>query len=148
MKMLRFVVLTGAMFASVIAQDRPSSDVESKIIAMEKAWNQAFKLRDSKALNALLDDDVVLVNDDGSLQSKTAFLSAIHTAKPSDEQQVSPESMRVHVAGDVAIATGVFRTKGTEEGKPYLRRDRFVDTWVNKNGSWVCVSASAFPFLH
>ena len=72
MKMLRFVVLTGAMFASVIAQDRPSSDVESKIIAMEKAWNQAFKLRDSKALNALLDDDVVLVNDDSNATTTTA----------------------------------------------------------------------------
>jgi ketosteroid isomerase-like protein len=54
----------------------------------------------------------------------------------------------VHVFGDVAIATGVFREKGVENGKPYVRRNRFVDTWVSSNGSWVCVAASATPLVH
>ena len=46
------------------------------------------------------------------------------------------------------VATGVFRTKGVENGKAFVRRDRFADTWVKKNGNWVCVSASATPILH
>jgi ketosteroid isomerase-like protein len=146
MKLLLFVMLLGLLTSVAAAQD--DSGTESKIIAMEKAWNRAFKFRDTKALDAILDDSLVLVNDDGSLQSKAAFLTLVRTAKPSDDQQVSPESLKVHVAGDVAIATGVFRTKGTEDGKPYLRRDRFIDTWVNKDGVWVCMSASATPVLH
>lgn len=127
------------------AQDEENSATVSKIIAMEKAWNQAFKLRDLKAIDAILDDGVVLVNDDGSLQSKSVFLAWIRASKASDEEQVSPESLSVHVVGGVAIASGVFRTKGIEGGKLFVRRDRFADTWVNKNGSWVCVSASATP---
>jgi ketosteroid isomerase-like protein len=128
---------------SALAQDNGS--VESKIVAIEKAWNQAYKLRDKKALGEILHDSIVLVNDDGSLQSKTVFLSSVDTAKPSDQQQAEPESITVHVFGDVAIATGIFREKGVENGKPYLRRNRFVDTWVGRNGSWVCVAASATP---
>ena len=45
--------------------------------------------------------------------------------------------------GNVAISTGVFATKVAEKGKSHVRRDRFVDTWVNKDGKWTCVAASA-----
>jgi ketosteroid isomerase-like protein len=131
------------MAVTAVAQDNGS--VESKIIAIEKAWNQAYKFRDKKALGEILHDSMVLVNDDGSLQSKGAFLASVDAAKPSDQQQAEPESISVHVFGDVAIATGVFREKGVENGKAYVRRNRFVDTWVGKNGTWVCVAASATP---
>ncbi|MGA9472287.1 MAG: nuclear transport factor 2 family protein [Terriglobales bacterium] len=137
------------MSAGVTARaQNDSAMVTSKIIAMEKAWNQAFKLRDVKAVDAILADEIVLINDDGSLQSKTDFLNLIHSAKASEEEQVTPESINVHVQGDVAIATGVFRSKGVKAGRSYMRQDRFVDTWMKKNGNWICVSASATPVLH
>jgi ketosteroid isomerase-like protein len=140
-----FVLLVSILTAFVFAQDHGNSAVDSRIIAMEKAWNQAYKLRDKKALNDILDDAIVLVNDDGSVMSKGTFLASIGTAAASDEQQVSPESITVHVVGNgnVAIATGVFQTKGVENGKPFTRRDRFADTWVSKGDRWTCVSASA-----
>lgn len=142
-----FLLITFATL-SVSGQDEATSSAISKIMAMEKAWNQAFKLRDTNAVNALLDDNVVLVNDDGSIQSKGQFLAWIHSSSPSEEEQVSPESMTVHVTGDVAIATGTFRAKGMRRSRPYVRQDRFVDTWMRRNGAWVCVSASAIPVLH
>jgi ketosteroid isomerase-like protein len=146
MKLLCSLGLICALAAPVAAQDNGS--VASKIIAMEKAWNQAYKFRDKKALGGILHDSLVLVNDDGSLQAKGVFLTSVDTAKPSDQQQAEPESISVHVFDNVAIATGVFREKGIENGKPYVRHNRFVDTWVNSNGSWVCVAASATPILH
>ncbi len=138
--------LVFVLAGSALAQD--NSSVESKIVAMEKAWNQAYKFRDKKALGEILHDSIVLVNDDGSLQSKKVFLSSVDAAKQSDQQQAEPESIAVHVFGDVAIASGIFREKGVENGKSYVRRNRFVDTWVNTGGSWVCVAASATPVLH
>jgi ketosteroid isomerase-like protein len=148
MKFAVLLLIISAPCIPAVAQDQSDPATVSKIVAMEKAWNQAFKMRDTKALDALLDDSLVLVNDDGSLQSKAVFVAGIRASKPSDEEQVTPESINVHVFGEVAIATGVFRAKGVEAGKPYLRRDRFVDTWVLKNGAWRCVSASATPVLH
>ena len=129
------------------AQNDTNSGVQSKIIALEKAWNQAYKLGDTRALEEILDDQIVLINDDGSIQTKAEFLASVQPAK-SQEQQVAPESMKVHVFGNTAIATGVFRAKGVEAGKPYVRRERFVDTWVNKGGKWLCVATNATPVLH
>jgi ketosteroid isomerase-like protein len=145
MKRFALFLLVLALSGSLAAQER--SSIESKIIAMEKAWNQAFKFRDKKALGEILHDSIVLVNDDGTLASKGNFLSLVESAKSSDDQQAEPESIAVHVFGDTAIATGVFKEKGIENGKTYVRRNRFVDTWVNKNGNWVCVAASATPVL-
>ena len=136
------------LVAPLLGQNESEAAVVTKITALEKAWNQAFKFRDTKAVDALLDDGIVLVNDDGSLLLKGAFLSSIRDSKASDDEQVTPESISVHVLGSVAVATGVFRAKGTENGKPFVRRNRFADTWVKKGDSWVCVSASATPVLH
>ena len=119
----------------------------SKIIALEKAWNQAYKSGDAHALDQILDDRIVLINDDGSAQSKADFLKSVK-ATDSQEQQIAPESMNVSVFGDTAIATGVFRAKGVENGKHYVRRERFVDTWIKKSGTWVCVATNATPVLH
>ncbi len=140
------LVLLGATGLFLRAQDSDSA-VQSKIIALEKAWNQAYKIGDIKALDALLDNAIVLVNDDGSVQSKKEFLASVR-ATNSQEQQVAPESMSVRVFGNTAIASGVMRVKGVEGGKPYVRREQFVDTWVNKGGKWVCVATDATPVVH
>jgi ketosteroid isomerase-like protein len=146
MKMLFVLVLAGAMAMPVVAQ--ANSDGESKVIAMEKAWNQAYKSRDGAALGGILHDSIVLVNDDGSLESKRGFLTGIDRAKPSSNQQADPESIKVRMFGNVAIATGVFRESGFESGKAFVRRNRFVDTWIQNGDSWECVAASATPILH
>jgi ketosteroid isomerase-like protein len=141
------VLLLTCAAATLAAQDNSEAATKSKIAALEQAWNQAYKMGDAKALDSILDDSVVLVNDDGSVQSKNDFLASLK-ATNSQDQQVSPESMTVHVFGNTAIATGVMRVKGTEKGKSYVRRERFIDTWVNKGGHWVCVGTDATPVLH
>jgi ketosteroid isomerase-like protein len=141
------LVLLGATSLLVRAQETNDPAVQSKIIALEKAWNQAYKIGDTKALDALLDNAVVLVNDDGSVQTKKEFLASVR-ATNSQEQQVAPESMSVRVFGNTAIASGVMRVKGVENGKSYVRREQFVDTWVDKGGKWVCIATDATPVLH
>jgi ketosteroid isomerase-like protein len=128
------------------AQD-DSGAVQSKIVALEKAWNQAYKHADRRALDRILDDRIVLVNDDGSVQTKAEFLASV-TKSNAQQQQVSPESMSVQVFGNTAISVGVFQAKGIGRGNSYVRRERFVDTWVFKGGNWVCVATDATPVLH
>jgi ketosteroid isomerase-like protein len=151
MKMAGVVMI---LLCAVVVRGSAQSDVEgakSKITALEQLWNQAYKSADTKALDSLLDNGIVLVNDDGSVQTKAEFLASVKqsvTQPSSQQQQVAPESLHVHVFGTTAIATGVMRVKGVEEGKAYIRRERFVDTWVYKGGTWVCVGTDATPVLH
>jgi ketosteroid isomerase-like protein len=147
MKLTSFLLaLVCATAILALTQEDADPGVQSKIIALEKAWNQAYKLGDNRALDTLLDGRIVLINDDGTVQTKAEFLAGIKPSK-SQEQQVAPESMSVHVFGNTAIATGVFRAKGVAGGKPYVRRERFVDTWVYTGGKWACVATDATPVL-
>ena len=129
-------------FSALLAVGQHDEDAQSRIIALEQAWNQAYKLADRKALDQPLDDKIVIVNDDGSRQDKSEFLASVKKSN-SQEQQVTPESITVHIYGNAATATGVFSVKGTEGGKCYLHRERFLDTWIDRDGKWQCAAASA-----
>lgn len=135
---------------AALAQDSEAA-TKSKIVALEQLWNQAYKSGDTKALDSILDDQIVLVNDDGSIQTKSEFLATVKPASPqanAQQQQVEPDSFHVSIHGNVAIATGVMRVKGVENGKAYTRRERFVDTWLQKQGHWVCIGTDATPVQH
>jgi ketosteroid isomerase-like protein len=136
---LLLLLCIAALFAP--AQDEEA--IRTKILALEKAWNQAYKLADTKALGAILDDKIVLIEDDGSVKTKAEFLASVK-APTSNEEQVIPESLIVHVFGKTAVAVGVIGVKG----KSGVRRERFIDTWIEKNGNWVCIASDATPILH
>ena len=120
------------------AQGVSDTDAESKIIAMEHMWAQAYMGKDPKALGAILDDAFICVTSEGKVLTKAEILADVTT---STALQILTESMVVHVHGDTAIVSGSFRTKGTERGKPYVRRERFVDTWLYENGRWVSITS-------
>ena len=145
------VLLVVAAATALSAQSESEAAIKSKIVALEQLWNQAYKSGDTKALDSILDEGIVLVNDDGSVQTKAEFLASVKSAAPqssAQQQQVAPESLSVRVFGNVAIATGMMRVKGVEGGKAYTRHERFVDTWILKHGTWVCVGTDATPVLH
>src|ERR1700689_5054158 len=121
------VLLTCISFSSGYAQEVADSDVTAKIVAMEQVWNQAYVLKDSKALAKILDDRFVNLESDGRLITKGDMLAEV---KGSTTLQIFTESTEVHVHGDTAIATGIFRIKGVQRGKPFAQRARFVDTWL------------------
>ena len=138
------VVLTLLLVSGISSSHTPiPSDAEqSKIIALENAWNQAEEHKDVLALEMLLHPDLVYVDYDGSIMTKAQFIASIKTPALHPEQIVN-ESMTAHVFGDSAVVTGIYREKGVNKRKPYLRRGRFTDTWVYQNGIWVCVASQS-----
>ena len=127
------VLLLGVAIA--VAQQSGVSDEGGRVLALEKAWNHALEAKDTKALDMLLANTMVSVDIDGSIQTKSEFLASI--------KQAVTEQTNVQVYGDAAVVVGIFRVKGTEKGKPYVHRERFVDTWVKMNGTWQCVATTA-----
>jgi len=120
---------------------------QTKILALENAWNQAEEHKDIKALDRLLDASLVYVDYDGSIMDKAQFMSSIKAPALHPEQIVN-ESMTAHVYGDSAVVTGVYREKGEKSGKPYLRHGRFTDTWVFQRGTWTCVASQSTLMMH
>jgi ketosteroid isomerase-like protein len=120
-----------------------SSDEAGRVLALEIAWNHALESKDVKALDMLLANTLVSVDVDGSVATKSEFLASIKAPDYQPSQAVTEQS-NVQVYGDdAAVVVGIFRVKGMEKGKTYLRRERFVDTWIKSNGSWKCVATTA-----
>src|SRR5216684_1558900 len=136
------VVLVSAGRLAVLAQGTSDADAVSKILALESAWNQAVGTRDTKALNAIFDNFLVYVEHDGKVMSKAEYLATVKRAA-GNPQLVTTEGMTAHVWGTTAIVTGIYRERGVRDGKPYNRRGRFIDTWIVKDGIWLCVAAQA-----
>jgi ketosteroid isomerase-like protein len=139
------LVFCEALLPLCAQNDTSDSETGSRIIALENAWARAAEVKDVKAMDALLDDAFVNVDSDGRLMTKTEVLADV---KSTSVQQVVTESMKANLHGNTAIVTGIFRMKGIEGGKPYLRRGRFLDVWMYKNGVWVAISSQATPIAH
>jgi ketosteroid isomerase-like protein len=135
-----------ALFVAVIlpakGQQKETSAEESRILALENAWNKAEEEKDIRALDMLLDDSLLYVDWDGSKMNKAQFIATIRAPELHPAQIVN-ETQEAHVFGDSAIVSGIYREKGTNKGKPYLRRGRFTDTWIYRSGTWVCVASQS-----
>jgi ketosteroid isomerase-like protein len=92
---------------------------------------QAWQSKNTKTLDAMCDDAFVYVDSGGRLMTKPEALANVQRV---ESLQFVAEGMTVKLHGDTAIVTGLCRMKGAERGKPFLRRGRFVDTWLHKDG--------------
>ncbi len=134
------VLLLGAALA--VAWQQSISDDGGWVLGLEKAWNRALEEKNVKALDMVLANTFVSIDIDGSVSSRSEFLASIASPDYQPSQAVTEES-KVQVYGDAAVVVGVFRVKGTEKGKPYVHRERFVDTWIKSNGKWQCVATTS-----
>jgi ketosteroid isomerase-like protein len=139
------LVLSASWF--VAAQTPGDVEARSNILALEHAWDQALERGDVKALSAIFDNSLVYVDYDGSLLTKADYLARVKS-NTTHMAQIVAEDMSVRMFGDTAIVVGTYRVKGIENGKPYLRRGRFTDTWVLVGRNWICVASEATPILH
>src|SRR3984957_2356294 len=133
--------------AAARAQRQTStSDDESKIRALESAWNLAEEKKNIGALDQMLAATFVYTEFDGSFSDKAQFLKSVKTSAPTSDQ-ITNQEVAGALYGTTAVVTGIFKEKGIENGKPFTRRGRFTDTWLNQNGVWLCIASQATLLL-
>jgi ketosteroid isomerase-like protein len=113
---------------------------ESKLLILERLWNEAQVNRDSAALDALVSSRFVNTEWDGEVSDKQKFLADIKDPrfKPT---VANIQDVKMNFFGDTAVITGAYHTAGTYQGKPYDHMGRFTDTWILDAGKWQCVSS-------
>lgn len=139
-----FAILAALFVAAAISASGQgnTSDEGGRVLALETAWGHAIEAKDTKALDMLLASTFVGVEIDGSMSNKSEFLAGIKAPDYQPSQAVN-EEVNVQVYGNAAVVVGIFRVKGMEKGKPYVHRERFIDTWIKQNQTWQCVASSA-----
>jgi ketosteroid isomerase-like protein len=137
--LLGCVMLVAMCVAAAAQKGKETNDESERILSLENAWNQAEKNHDTKALTMLLGETFDFTDDDGRYMNRRQWLA--HISKEEDHFEVLGNSgMVVHLFGDFAVATGVYRSK---MGTGLLLSGRFTDVWIKKNGEWKCVASQA-----
>lgn len=131
------------------AQDKARSSVEDKslILALENAWNQAELHHDAAAADAILADTFISIDHHGQFQNKSQYLAGLKDAS-FNPAQISNTETSIYFYGSTAIVTSAYRTRGTDNGKPFYHHGRFTDTWVYLNGKWLCVANQETLITH
>lgn len=148
MKHCRLILLLLlALHGLVRAQAPHASATESKLIALENAWNQAQLHHDAKALENLVGDHFIYTDTDGSVMNKTQFLA---DAKDPDYRATSAanSNVKIDLYDNTAVVSGSYHTVGTYKGKAFDHRGRFTDTWIFLNGQWQCVASHTTLLQH
>jgi ketosteroid isomerase-like protein len=127
-------------FSAVSLAAQQADPRESKLMVLERLWNEAQVNRDSAALDALVSSRFVNTEWDGEISDKQKFLADIKDPrfKPA---QANIKDLKMNFYGDAAVVTSIYHTHGTYQGKPYDHVGRFTDTWVMDQGKWQCVAS-------
>ena len=126
--------------ASAQRQKASTAADESKLVALENAWNQAQLHHDAQALEALVGDTFIYTDYDGTVMDKRKFLDDIKDVSYR-ATLVTNEDVKVHLYQNAAVVFGTYHTKGTSKGKAFEHRGRFTDTWIYSKDHWECVAS-------
>ena len=138
---MRLWILSLALLATgAWAQSAPSDPRESKLIVLEHIWNEAQVNHDSSALAAMVADPFTNTEYDGEVSDRQKFLADIRDPK-FEPNFMNIQDVKVAFFQNTAVVTGTYHTKGQYSGKPYEHLGRFTDTWINQNGTWMCVAS-------
>ncbi|MBZ5722562.1 MAG: nuclear transport factor 2 family protein [Acidobacteriia bacterium] len=138
-RLMAWCVLLSVCALGQSGKDDPHAQ-ETRLVVLEHLWNEAQVGRDANALANMIGDKFVNTEWDGEVSERGKFLADI--ADPAFKPTVlNIQDVKVNLFHDTAVVTGIYRTKGTYQGKPYDHVGRFTDTWVYDNDKWQCVAS-------
>ena len=98
-------------------------------------YNRAQFSNDIPTLARLVADDYVLVNSDGSVESKEQFLADFNLPGFKIDPYVVEQPLE-KVWGDAAVIGGLVHLSWTQDGKHQTRLLRVAYIWAKRDGHW------------
>jgi uncharacterized protein (TIGR02246 family) len=139
MKRIAFVVgLVFLVFGVAILAKTQTQSVEQELINLETKWIDAAVKHDAATIGKMLADEFTMTFD-GAVYTKAELLEYIKSNK--EEASIVTDEWKVRVYGDVAVVTARNTRKMKSEGKEVTSQDQFTDTWIRRDGRWLCVAA-------
>lgn len=138
-----------AAFGQAGVSDKPKSVgkaagyavAEQAVTKLEQEWFAIQLAHDWAKLNHMIAEDFLLVESDGSLGNRESMIDG-YKAEAAATANISMSLIVSHaVAPNTVIATGLDDiTLRDKDGRLTHRYERFIDTWVLRDGRWQCVA--------
>jgi len=131
-----------AVAKAAAAPSGKKMSVEAALKDNENRWEAAIAKHDTVSVGSMVADDFVGVDHDGKVISRSGVIAEAKKDRDTYKSAVN-EKLAVHTYGsNVAVVVGTAHEKGTaKDGKPFDRKFRFTDTWVERSGRWQCVAS-------
>jgi hypothetical protein len=114
------------------------STVETAIAELEERLRLAELGPDPKFFDEALDENVVLIAEDGQLVSKSKVVDAHRPGKAPKFTRVEMSDMKIIDHGTAAVVT----CRGTNEAPQSSVTLKFMRLWIKKNNGWKIVAGS------
>jgi ketosteroid isomerase-like protein len=111
---------------------------EEELLKLEKAFAEAIVKNDLEGIGRLVTDDWIIIDPNGEIVDRARFFGVIKSGALTHEMMES-EDFRVRAYGDIAVVTGLTRTKGKFMGQEFSTQERATDVFVKHDGRWRCV---------
>jgi ketosteroid isomerase-like protein len=134
-------LLTANRMAGQTGKAAGYAGAERAVTKLEQEWFAIQQANDWAKLSKIIAQDFVLVESDGSLGNRESMMAGYKEEAP----RVVSLKMQVLVAHAVApnavIASGLddIALKDSS-GATIHRYERFIDTWILRDGRWQCVA--------
>jgi len=140
LNLVGMICLAAAMSSHAQA---PGAATEKAVTALEYQWLESEKTNNPDLITGLFGEKYIATGPDGKLEDKAQTLA---DAKARKWASAEYEDFKVQAYGDVVIATGGYKGKGTDSGKPFDEHLRWTDTWVKTpDGKWQLVASHYSP---
>src|ERR1700742_4987822 len=116
----------------------PSADL---LIAERQLLTAAYTA-DIDALDALLDDRLIVIEPDGSPQTKAEHI-ALFASQDLDLHLLEPEAIDAVVVGTTGVTRVTLEIAGTASGEPFSLHMVTTRTWILGNPGWRLLAIQA-----
>jgi hypothetical protein len=130
--------LTGFLALGCCTLAQAAQSAKAAVAAQEEQWTLAQRNNTPDLIPPLLAPKFIGIGTDGSVSNRDKDIA---DAKATKFTSLDIEDLKITVFGNTAVATMIFKAKGTDEkGKPMDLNARWADTWIKMpNGTWQCV---------
>lgn len=120
-----------------------SQEIKDGLIALERKWMEAVKLRDASALSQIISDDFTLVSPRLVVAAGDRDKYFKHAARELNLNSYDFEDLTVRLYGRAAVVSGRLKQSASVAGEDWGGSYLITDVWVSRDGFWRVVSRHA-----
>ena len=136
---IRNRIFTVAALAGAVAAPALGNSIgAAAVLRAERQFSAAVAANDARAIASVTAEDWQIIDSDGHVIPRTAFLQVIASGTLK-HTVLSSSAVTVRMYGNAAVVTAHSKSAGTYAGSAFSTDEVSTDVWVRKNNRWWCV---------
>jgi ketosteroid isomerase-like protein len=119
----------------------PPAGDKAVIRKMERDWAVLVVKRDTAAMLSMGTDNCMFIDASGYVNTLKQIVADVKSGALTFES-MHIDDLKVRIYGDAAVVFGLETEKSKYKGEDTSGQYRFTDTWMKRNGRWLCAASA------